>query len=107
MFIIGLFLILALGLTGCDPSLASAHNLSDVVAAFLVAHAGAASSALGVVLVIVAKVFPNAGASGVVKLIQTVVDAAAKLVVKLGGLLQGLADILSNAIKSDGFLGKP
>lgn len=101
--------ILALGLivSGCDPSLASAHSLADMAAAFLVAHAGAASSALGVMLVIVAKIFPNANASGVVAVIQVVVDAVAKLIGKIGSLLQALADLLAQVLKSDGFLGKP
>lgn len=110
MFVRASFLFLAVVLssilTGCDPSLAAPHGLIDAVAAFLVAHAGAASSALGVLLVIVAKVFPNADASGVVKLIQIVVDAVAKLIVKFGGLVQKIADILSEVLKSDGFLGK-
>lgn len=91
----------------CDPMLGEPSALADSVAAFLVAHAGAASSALGVLLVIVAKLFPNANSTGVIRVVQVMVDAVAKLIVKVGGLVQKLADILSEALKSDGFLGKP
>ncbi len=58
------------------------------------------------VLFAVAKVASNQKAGAVVSKIQAGVDVAAKAVSSLGSLLKAVSDILANAIKSDGFLGK-
>ena len=78
----------------------------DSISAFLLANGGAIGSVLGVVMFIIAKAKSTEQAVGIVSAIQKVVDMVAKVVKKSGEILQGLADLLSNLIRSDGIGGK-
>ena len=84
-----------------------AISIMDMIIGFLSANAGTIGSVLGVVLFIIAKAKSTEQAVGVVSAIQKVVDMVAKVVKKAGEILQALADLLANLIKSDGIGGKP
>jgi len=77
----------------------------DLVIKFLNDNMVVIGSVLGFIFG-VAKVASNSKAGPVIALIQKWVDLIAVGVQKVGLILKAISDLLSNAIKSDGFLGK-
>lgn len=60
----------------------------------------------GFLLVAIAKIVPNSNAGPLISKVQVFVDMAAKLCEKAGKFCLLISDILSNIIKSNGYLGK-
>lgn len=69
------------------------------------ANGGIIASVLGGIIM-VAKMFSNDKAGPVIKAVQAFVDGLAKIFVVIGNILAFISDLLANALKSDGFLGK-
>ncbi len=67
---------------------------------------GIVGTVLGIVLMLLSKVVSTDKSSGFIDKVQKVFDFLAKLLSGLGALAKKLADILAEAVKSDGFLGK-
>ena len=72
---------------------------------FLASHQGVIGTVVAV-LFAVAKFFSTEKAPLIIGKVQAAFDYAAKLVSQVGTLLQKVADLLSDSIKSDGVLGK-
>jgi len=58
------------------------------------------------ILALVGKVVPNSKVVPIVSKIQVMMDLAAKLISKLGVVLQKGADFLAQVVQSDGLLGR-
>jgi len=66
----------------------------------------AAVTVLGFIWVLVAKGFSNVNANPIIAGLQKALDAVAKVAEFIGKMCAALSYIISEAIKSDGFLGK-
>lgn len=73
---------------------------------YLSANTATITMGLGILWMIIGKVFSNEKAGPVVQKIQAGLDFVAKACEGLGKLCAALSAILANMIKSDGFLGK-
>ena len=81
-------------------------NYLPQIQAMLESKQGAIGLALAFLFGI-SKRFSNEGAGPIAAKIQLAFDGVAKLLLMAGDLLKLIAKILSNAIRSDGYGGKP
>jgi hypothetical protein len=81
-------------------------EIINQIVEFLSSNIGPILTVMSVIMVVVAKIFPNANAPAAIAGIQKIVDMGASIFEGLGKLCKALSNILAQIIKSDGFLGK-
>lgn len=85
-----------------DGALAVLNSINDGIGN----NSGMIGGGMSILLLVVAKIFSNEKAGPVVHLIQKIVDGVARCVIIVGEALLKISELLANAIKSDGLLGK-
>lgn len=81
-------------------------SIMDQIAQFLAANGGSIGSVLGIVLFVIAKMKSTEQAVGIVKMIQGAFDMLAKVLKKLGEIMEAVAGLLAALVASDGIGGK-
>lgn len=81
-------------------------ELTDQIVKFINDNGATISTVCSMVLLFVAKIFPNSNAPMAISKLQMGIDMVAKIIDGVGNVLKALSSFLSSLIKSDGFLGK-
>lgn len=81
-------------------------NILNAIYEFISSHAAAAGSVLGIIWMIIVKFVSNEKAGKIISMLQKITDFIPQILLIVSKILGTICEILANAIKSDGFLGK-